>query len=81
MNPGRARIRSITFRNGGAPDSMLRIWSGDTLMDLERNEALKMIVKNIDGTDYLFVEDGGFSTRHPADRQSTWSVLKGVSAK
>ncbi len=58
-------------------------WSGDTLMDLKRDyrgsaayEALKMVVKSIDGTDTLFVEAGGFSTKHPAGWQSPWVVMK-----
>lgn len=55
---------------------MLWIWSGDTLMNLERNEALKMIVKTIDGGDYLFIEAGGFSTRHFVGWQPPLYVMK-----
>jgi hypothetical protein len=32
-------------------------------------ESLKMVVKTIDGADYLFIEAGGFSTRNPAGWQ------------
>ncbi len=55
---------------------MTRLWSGDTLMDLPRYEALKMKIKEIDGDDYLFLEAGGFSTRNPVGWQSKWYVLK-----
>jgi hypothetical protein len=39
-------------------------------------EALKMVVKRIEETDYLFVEAGGFSSKHPAGWQSPWVVLR-----
>lgn len=59
----RAPFKTLTLKNGGRTDKMLRIWSGDTLMDLERNVALKMTLKTVDGIEYLFVEAGGFSHR------------------
>ena len=37
---------------------------------------MKMIVKTIDGADYLFVEAGGFSERNPVGWQSPWLVMK-----
>jgi hypothetical protein len=76
MNPRGARIAGLSFKNNGQTDSMTRLWSGDTLMDLIRYEALKMKIKEIDGEDYLFIEAGGFSSRNPVGWQSPWYVLK-----
>ncbi|MGB2820063.1 MAG: hypothetical protein WBF17_03720, partial [Phycisphaerae bacterium] len=56
--------------------NMLWIWSGDTLMDLERNQALKMTVKTVGGSDYLFIEAGGFSARNPKGWQPPLYVMK-----
>jgi len=71
-----ARLAGITFRDNGRTNDVTRLWSGDVLMDLARYEALKMIVKTIDGEDYLFVEAGGFSTRNPKGWQSPLYVMK-----
>ncbi len=76
MNPGRPTFTEITFRDKGLTGDALRIWSGDTLMDLERYQAMKMIVKQIAGGDYLFIESGGFGTRNPVGWQSPWYVMK-----
>ena len=72
----RPTYASITFKEDGKTDQVERIWSGDTLMDLDRFQALKMTVKAIDGEEYLFIESGGFSTRHPAGWKSPLVVLK-----
>jgi hypothetical protein len=79
MNPGRPTFTEMTFKNNGLTGDGLRIWSGDTLMDLDRYQAQKMTVKRIDGNDYLFIEAGGFSTRNPVGWQSPWYVMKRVS--
>ena len=42
LNPRAAKIAGINLKTGGETDSTTRIWSGDTLMDLTRYEALKM---------------------------------------
>jgi hypothetical protein len=55
---------------------MLWIWSGDTLMDLDRNQALKMVTKDIGGTTYLFIEGGGFGGRNKPGWTSPWFVMK-----
>lgn len=55
---------------------MMWIWSGDILIDLERNQALKMIVKTIDGSDYLFIEAGGFAVKNKLSWKTQWSVMK-----
>ncbi len=76
MNPGRAPFKEMTFKDKGRTDEALWIWSGNTLMDLDRYQALKMTVKAIDGSDCLFIEAGGFSTRNPVGWQSPLYVMK-----
>jgi|688.fasta_scaffold212492_3 hypothetical protein len=51
---------------------LTRFWSGDTLLDLARLEALKMTVKD----DYLFIEAGGFSAKNPLGWKSPLVVMK-----
>ena len=72
----RARIKGMTFKDGGRTGEALWIWSGDTLMDLDRYQALKMAVKPIGGSDTLFIEAGGFSTRNPPGWRPPWCVMK-----
>jgi hypothetical protein len=45
-------------------------------MDIEQRAALKMVHKNISGTDYLLVESGGFGPKNPLGWQSLISVYK-----
>lgn len=64
--PRAARRRpfgDLTFKNGGATDDPIRIWSGEHLLDIECYQALRMKPKMIGGTDYLFIEAGGFNNR------------------
>ena len=35
-----------------------RIWSSDTLMDIDKNQILKLKNQSIDGPEYLFLEFG-----------------------
>ena len=44
-------------------------------MDLNRYQALKMELRKVGNAEYLFVESGGFSTRHKPDWKSPWYVL------
>jgi hypothetical protein len=76
LNPRGARFAGIGFKGNGETDSVTRLWSGDTLMDLTRYEALKMQVSTIAGQEYLFIEAGGFNTRNPVGWQSSWYVMK-----
>jgi hypothetical protein len=75
-NPGRSPWRTLAFRDGGTTDSPARIWSGDTLIDLDRSEALKITPHSAGGADYLFIEAGGFGPKHPAGWKSQLVVLK-----
>jgi hypothetical protein len=72
----RARIKQLTFKPDGHTDEPIKVWSGDTLMDLEKYQALKMKIVTIDGREYLLVEEGEFSNRHKPDWKSKWIVLK-----
>ena len=54
----------ITFQANGRTKHPTLIWSGDTLMDLNQYQALKIVARTLDGTRYLFVEAGGFGTRN-----------------
>ena len=71
----RPAFTTITFKDDGETDSPTRVWSGDTLMDLDKYQALKLRNQSIGGTQYLFLEAGGFSNRHKTDWQSKWYVL------
>lgn len=73
---GSAPFKEIALKDNGETDNILRIWSGDMLMDLNRNEALRMTVKNIGGTDYLFIEAGGFEAKNGPAWKPLLIVLK-----
>jgi hypothetical protein len=72
----RAPLSAVHLRADGTTDDPLLIWSGDTLMNLRRNQAMKMRIETIGNTDYLFIEAGGFETRHGDQWKSPWFVLK-----
>lgn len=75
-NAHRANLKAITIKPDGKTDQALMIWSGDTLMNLSSNQALKMTFKELDGKKYLFVEAGGFNTRHGAQWVSPVCVMQ-----
>jgi len=60
----RPLFSSLTLKEGGKTNDPAWAWSGNTLMDLTRYQALKMVPVNLGGHDYLFVEAGGFGTRN-----------------
>ena len=71
----RPDFTTITFQENGSTDSPTRVWSGDTLMDLDKYQALKVSI-SLDGEiEYLFIEAGGFSNRHKPDWKSKWYVF------
>jgi len=76
MSPGRVPFKEITFADDGSTDKSDWIWSGDRLMDIKSYVAHEITPKTIDGTEYLFIEAGEFSTRHPAGWTSPLWVLK-----
>jgi len=73
---GQFNIAEITFKDNGLTGDPMLIWSGDTLMDLDRYQAMKMTVKKIGGSDYLFVETGGFSEKNPVGWKTPLCVMK-----
>ncbi|MBC8324054.1 MAG: hypothetical protein H8E27_00265 [Verrucomicrobia subdivision 3 bacterium] len=60
--------------NGRTKDPTL-IWSGDTLMDLNKYQALKIVPRALAGELYLFIEAGGFGTRNKPGWKPKWFVL------
>jgi hypothetical protein len=76
MNPGCVPFRKITFANDGSTDKSDWIWSGDRLMDIKDYVAHKITPHTIDNTEYLFIEAGEFSPRHPAGWTSPLWVFK-----
>ncbi len=78
LDPTSVPFTTVTFKDGGETDSPLRIWSGNILMNLARNEALTMTLKAVDGGEYLFVEAGGFSEKSPFGWKSPLLVMKKV---
>lgn len=73
---GKAAFSELSLRKDGKTQKDLMVWSGRTLMDLDKYQALKMQIEKIDGKEYLFVESGGFNTRNPEDWQSPYTVMK-----
>jgi len=80
QRPNRRGIpfREISFKEGGFTDSTAFFWSGDMVMDLSKRQVLKITPKTMDGTDYLFVEAGGFSEKNPPTWQCPLMVLQRV---
>ena len=72
---------TISLEDGGKTSSPLWAWSGDTLMNLDRYEALKMRVRTIGDEEFLLMESGGFNTRHKPDWKSRWYVLERETTK
>ena len=69
-------LQQLELKAGGKTAAPLFMWTGDILMDLNGNQALKMTPKTIDGTQYLFVESGGFNAKHGPEWQSPLYVMK-----
>ena len=72
----RAPLKTITLKDEGLTDSGTLIWSGDTLLDLDRFQALKMTPRTIGASAYLFIEAGGFSDQNPPGWKSPLIVMK-----
>lgn len=69
-------LGEITFKNDGSTDDEFLIWSGNMLMDLRKNEALKITHAKIDDSDFLFIESGGFNTRNGPDWTPPLHVMR-----
>jgi hypothetical protein len=70
-----ATFGEIKLKPGGSTDDELMIWSGSTLMNLRQNEALQITPKTVDGTQYLFIETGGFNQRNGPEWKSPLVVM------
>ncbi len=68
----RAPFKEIALHSDSKTSSPLRYWSGDTLIDMEKLQALKMTPKG----DLLFIEAGGFNARNPVGWKSPIIVMK-----
>ena len=78
-----APFKQITFSEGGKTNTVERLWSGDTLMDLKRNyrgaagyEALNMKIVDTNGEDLLFIEVGGFNKKSGSNWKPPLLVMK-----
>jgi hypothetical protein len=74
--PKAVALQKLTFKPDGKTDQPQLVWSGDTLMDLQKLQALKMTIEKVDGQEYLFVECGGFDRKQPEDWKTPYNVLK-----
>jgi len=70
-----AAYQSINFQSGGNTDDPMWIWTDGKLMHLKESEALSIEARTINGIQYLFIENGGFSDKHPRGWFSPWNVL------
>ncbi|MFO7820975.1 MAG: hypothetical protein R6V56_02795 [Lentisphaeria bacterium] len=66
---------AITFKPEGRTDQKYVLWSGDMLMDVNRYQALQMLVREIDGAEYLFIEEGGFHKKKGSEWKTPWCVF------
>ena len=72
----RSPYKNMTFNDDGKTNDAMWIWTGDMLLGLDKYQALKMIPKTLEGTEYLFVEAGGFNARNKPGWKSKLYVLK-----
>ncbi|MBT8038393.1 MAG: PDZ domain-containing protein [Verrucomicrobiae bacterium] len=79
LDSTRPRYKSLTFKDNGFTDSSSHYWSGDILMEIlpgkAKPKALKMKILPIGGSDYLFIEAGGFTfyeDRKTYKQSRTW---------
>lgn len=70
-----AAYRSLSLGSGGITHDPMWIWTDGKLMNLAESEALDIQSRTINGTDYLFIENGGFSEKHPRGWISPYNVL------
>ncbi len=69
----RPPFAQLTFLEGGKTSEPTFAWTGNTLMDLNLYQALKITPANFAGQDFLFIESGGFNTRNqPGWKSQLW---------
>jgi len=69
----------ISFLSNGKTNKSNMIWTSNMLLALDKREALAMDVKAINGKEYLFLEGGGFSPKHPKGWQPPIRVMEKIS--
>lgn len=74
--PKAIALQKLTLKPEGKTDQPHLIWSGDTLMELQKLQALKMTLEKVGGQEYLFVECGGFDRKLPEDWKTPYNVMK-----
>lgn len=74
--PKAVALQKLTLKPDGKTDQPQFVWSGDTLMDMQKLQALKMTLEKVNGQEYLFVECGGFDRKQPEDWKTPYNVLK-----
>jgi len=72
----RAPVQAMTFNPDGSTADPLWHWSGTTLMDLRRKQALTMRVETLNDTEFLLIEAGGFENKKGNTWKSPWFVLQ-----
>lgn len=75
-NARRPAFKTLTLKDDGDTNHSRFLWSGDHLMDVENYQALRVQPRTHDGTNYLLIEQGGFSAKHPTDWTTPWQVMK-----
>ncbi len=69
------RLKGIEFKAEGKTQELLWIYTGNLLLDLGSNQALEIQHKTIGGTEYLFIEQGGFNAKNGMDWRPNWEVM------
>jgi hypothetical protein len=71
-----APFQAITFKPQGRTGEIMVMYSGDLLLDLGGRQGLRMTVKQIEATAYLFIEAGGFKEDNTGDWQTAYYVMQ-----
>ncbi len=66
----------VTFKPEGRTDDFKVMYSGDLLLDLAGGQGLKMQLRTLDGSEYLFIEAGGFREDQAGDWQTSYYVMQ-----
>jgi hypothetical protein len=70
-----AAYQTVTLNSDGKTHDPMWIWTDGKLMDLQQSEALTIESRTLNGTQYLFIENGGFSDKHTRGWASPYNVL------
>ena len=76
VNAGRPAYPKLVLLPDGSSETARFLWSGDLFMDFDQKVALRMTLRKLEGTDYLFVESGGFNLKNPVGWKPQLTVFK-----